>query len=62
MRDGKVTGDWEIFADGFKGTDKLMNPIDTAYRPSGIAEGPDGSIYVSEDKHGRVWKIYWPAE
>lgn len=59
MRDGKITGDWEVFADGLKGTDKLMNPVKTAYRPVGIAEGPDGSLYLTEDKHGRIWKITW---
>jgi len=59
MRDGDVTGDWSVFADGFKGTDKLMNPGNTAYRPAGIAEGPDGSLYISEDKHGRIWRVRW---
>lgn len=62
MRDGKVTGDWEIFVGGLKGTDKLMNPGKTAYRPVGIAEGPDGEMYLSEDKHGRIWRISWAAE
>jgi glucose/arabinose dehydrogenase len=62
MREGKITGDWRIFADGFKGTDKLMNPIKTAYRPVGIAEGPDGELYLSEDKHGRIWKISWAGD
>ncbi|MDP6435886.1 MAG: PQQ-dependent sugar dehydrogenase [Gammaproteobacteria bacterium] len=59
MRDGKVTGDWEVFADGFTGVDKLMNPGLTAYRPVGIAEGPNGEIYLSEDKHGRMWRVTW---
>ncbi len=62
MRDGKVMGDWEIFADGLKGVDKLMNPGKTAYRPVGIAEGPDGELFLSEDKHGRVWRISWQDE
>ena len=26
MKDGAVTGDWETFADGFKGEDPLMSP------------------------------------
>ncbi len=62
MQDGGVSGDWSVFADGFKGTDKLMNPINTAYRPAGIAEGPDGSLYITEDKHGRIWKISWVGD
>jgi glucose/arabinose dehydrogenase len=59
MRAGKVTGKWEIFADGFTGKETLMNPLDSAYRPVGIAEGPNGEIYISEDKHGRIWRIAW---
>jgi len=59
MQDGRVTGDWEVFADGFKGVDKLMNPGNTAYRPTGLAEGPDGAIYMTEDKHGRIWRVSW---
>jgi glucose/arabinose dehydrogenase len=59
MRDGEVTGDWEVFADGFKGVEKLMNPGNTAYRPAGLAEGPNGEIYIGEDKHGRIWRVTW---
>jgi len=59
MRDGKVTGDWEVFADGFMGAESIKSPADTAYRPTGLAEGPDGAIYITEDKHGRIWKVSW---
>jgi len=27
------------------------------HRPTGLAQGADGSIYVSDDKAGYVWKI-----
>jgi glucose/arabinose dehydrogenase len=27
------------------------------YRPVGVAVGPDGAIYVTDDKRGRVWRI-----
>lgn len=57
MRDGAVTGDWEIFAAGFAGPGPVKNPGQASYRPTGLAEGPDGSIYISEDKHGRIWKV-----
>ncbi len=59
MRDGEVSGDWEIFADGFKGTGSVRNPGHAAYRPTGLAEGPQGEIYISEDKHGRIWQVRW---
>ena len=57
MRNGKVTGDWEVFIDGFDGAAPVKNPLHTAYRPTGLAEGPDGSIYITEDKQGRIWKV-----
>ncbi len=57
MRDGRVSGNWEIFIDGFEGPAPVTNPVKAAYRPTGLAEGPDGSIYISEDKHGRIWKV-----
>ena len=60
MRDGQVTGDWEVFADGFTGAESIKNPANTAYRPTGLAEGPDGAIYITEDKHGRIWKVSGP--
>lgn len=59
MRDGRVTGDWEVFADGFMGAESIKSPANTAYRPTGLAEGPDGAIYITEDKHGRIWKVHW---
>ena len=57
MKDGKPVGDWEVFADGFTGKGKVANPRDAMHRPCGLAMGPDGSIYVSDDAKGMVWKI-----
>jgi glucose/arabinose dehydrogenase len=45
----------EIFADGFAGA--VMTPEGATYRPSGVAVGPDGSLYVSDDIKGRIYKI-----
>ena len=57
MPDGAVTGDWEIFADGFKDEDPLMSPGDATYRPTGLAQGPDGSMYISDSVTGRIWRV-----
>jgi glucose/arabinose dehydrogenase len=54
---GEVTGDWEIFADDFEGPSPVAAPTDAAHRPSGVAVGPDGSLYVSDDTGGRIWKV-----
>jgi glucose/arabinose dehydrogenase len=54
---GKPSGDWEVFADNFSGgADKTASGRAT-YRPCGLAQGPDGSIYVTDDSKGNVWKI-----
>ena len=57
MRDGRPSGDWEVFADGFSGIDPIPNTGDAAARPMGLAEGPDGSLYVSDSVKGRIWKV-----
>ena len=54
-----ATGDYEIFADGFTGQTPLMDRDNAVYRPSGIAEGPDGSVYISNDRTGRIWRVMY---
>jgi glucose/arabinose dehydrogenase len=57
FKDGLPSGDWEIFADGFAGISPITNMNNIKYRPTGLAQGPDGSIYVSDSEKGRIWKI-----
>ena len=61
--DGSTPGpDFEVFADGFEGVDLLENPGDAVHRPTGIAEGMDGEIYISSTVSGRVWQIRYVGE
>ncbi len=56
--DGKYpSGEWEIFADGFAGVDTVENTGDAEYRPCGLAQGPDGSLFVIESNQGKIWQI-----
>ena len=55
LKDGKAAGDFVIFADGFAG--RYMEPGRAAFRPSGITGAPDGSLYISDDVHGRIWRL-----
>jgi glucose/arabinose dehydrogenase len=57
MKDGKPSGDYEVFADGFAGDMKDNSPGNAAYRPVGLALAPDGSLYVSDSQKGRIWRI-----
>jgi glucose/arabinose dehydrogenase len=59
FKDGKPTGKWEIFADGFAGTKDIASPRNAQHRPCGLAQGPDGSLYVSDDVKGTVYKIMY---
>jgi len=55
MKDGMPSGKYEIFADGFAGDTR--EPSKARFRPCGLAVGPDGSLYISDDKKGRIWKV-----
>jgi glucose/arabinose dehydrogenase/mono/diheme cytochrome c family protein len=52
-----ATGECEIFADGFAGA--VRTPGRASYRPSGLAVGPDGALYVSDDVRGRIYRIVY---
>lgn len=57
FKNGAPTGPWEVFSDGFAGKDTIVNSGDAAHRPMGIAMGPDGSLYISDDVKGKIWRI-----
>ena len=57
MRDGVPTGEWETFADGFAGEE--VTPQSAEYRPVGLAFGPDGSLYISDSRQGRIWRVVY---
>jgi len=56
----RASGPCEIFADGFAGA--VRSPAKAEHRPSGLAVGPDGSLYVSDDIRGRIYKIVYRGE
>lgn len=59
FKNGKPDGDWEIFLDNFAGID-LANPTDgdgLKHRPCGLAQGPDGALYVGDDFGGSIFKV-----
>jgi len=57
--DGKPSGDWEVFADGFSGLATVAQPNDAKHRPCGLAEGPDGSLYIADDQGGSIYRVVY---
>jgi glucose/arabinose dehydrogenase len=56
------SGEWSVFADRFKGADVIADPDDAVYRPMGLAQSPDGALYITDSVQGRVWRVtYQPG-
>jgi glucose/arabinose dehydrogenase len=52
MKEGKPTGEYEDFMTGF------LVDNDTAWgRPAGVAVAKDGSLIVTEDGAGTIWRV-----
>ena len=60
FKDGRPTGEWEIFADGFSGSVENTVKGRPDHRPCGLAQGPDGSLYIADDVKGTIYKIIYP--
>lgn len=59
FKGAQPSGNYEVFADGFAGRDSLRNPGQAEHRPTGLAVGPDGGLYVSDDENGTIWRIVY---
>lgn len=55
------SGDYEKFATGFPGTDNPQ-PSSAEYRPTGLAQGPDGSLYITDSQKGKIWRVLYTGE
>ncbi|MEO8884876.1 MAG: PQQ-dependent sugar dehydrogenase, partial [Mucilaginibacter sp.] len=59
FKNGKAVGKYEIFADDF--SPREQGNLNFKYRPCGLAQGPDGALYVADDVKGTVFKITYKA-
>ncbi|HEY7236068.1 MAG TPA: PQQ-dependent sugar dehydrogenase [Gemmatimonadaceae bacterium] len=55
LSSGTASGAYESFANGFAGG--VLQPDAAKHRPTGLAQGPDGALYITDDKAGRVWRV-----
>jgi len=56
---GKPSGGFEVFAKGFAGKEPLTNPNDAIARADGVAQGPDGSLFISDSQKGKIWRVMY---
>lgn len=56
---GAPTGNYQTFADGLIGPGRT--PATARHRAVGLAQGPDGSLYISDDKGGFIWRVFYPG-
>lgn len=63
FRSGRPTGQFTTFADGFMahapGTARVR-PGPGVHRPVGLAESPDGALYITDDAGGTIYKVTYP--
>jgi glucose/arabinose dehydrogenase len=52
---GEPSGAYEVFADGFAG--QYVQPDKAAHRPTAVAVAPDGALFITDDAHGRIWRV-----
>jgi len=59
MKNGRADGAYEVFADGFALNLNVQRstPGSNNRRPTGLAQGPDGALYITDDAMGRIWKV-----
>jgi glucose/arabinose dehydrogenase len=61
LKDNKASGEYETFAGGFAPRATVARGAAPAgavdRRPVGLAQGPDGALYLTDDARGRIWKI-----
>jgi glucose/arabinose dehydrogenase len=54
FRDGRPTGEYQDFMTGF-----VLSDSEVWGRPVGVAVARDGSLLVSEDGSGTLWRVRW---
>lgn len=57
FKDGQPTGEYQDFLTGF-----VLDDLKVWGRPVDVAVAPDGSLLVSEDGNGAIWRVSYPAK
>jgi glucose/arabinose dehydrogenase len=59
LKNGRADGAYEIFADGFAPNLNIQRSVRGSgnHRPVGLAQAPDGALYITDDAMGRIWRV-----
>lgn len=57
LKNGRAGGPYEMFVGTFARPGGSVT-----HRPVGLAQAPDGAVYLSDDMGGRIWKIMYVGE
>ena len=57
FRFNRPTGSFTTFADGFYPNPGAQRAQRGTKRPTGLAQAPDGSLFLTDDTGGTIWKI-----
>jgi glucose/arabinose dehydrogenase len=56
FRFNRPMGSFTTFADGFN-SNAASGRAQQARRPVGLAQAPDGSIFITDDTGGTIWRV-----
>lgn len=59
---GQPAQQWETFADGFVGQQPPASVGDAPHRPMGLAQGPDGSLFITDSEGGTIWRVMYRGQ
>ncbi len=59
FKNAKPSGEWEVFADDFAGEGYATSGKAPQHKPCGLAQGPDGALYIADDAGGTIYRIQY---
>ena len=57
FRGNRPLGSFTTFADGFNPNPGVGRAPRGTHRPTGVAQAPDGSLFITDDAGGTIWRV-----
>jgi glucose/arabinose dehydrogenase len=62
FRLNRPVGSFTTFADGFNPAPTASRAAPGTHRPMGLAQAPDGALYITDDSGGTIWKVSYRGQ